>query len=329
MSWLGDVLKFENFNLNNQWGKLKKNPERAFIGAMDEGSTKVWNKAFDWTAPITGIHRHYEPMTDYFGGASKDSYTKASDAGINTGPGRSMHNVAKAVTAAYVGGYGAGQLGAGAAGSGGAGTVNPATGVGWAETGSGLVGNGGAAAGGGVGSGIGGGAAGGGALGGGAVGGGSAGGFGLNPAMGPGVTSTGYGTTTGGSFGSLNPAMGNGVTSTGYGTTTGGGFGLNAASPTGIAGTQSAAGLGQAGSTGSSGSMFNKQMLAQSLRGLGNMGGQQQQQQPPLEIYEGQPDFLQTAQALPIQDQGYASSNPYILFGEEDKMKLAQALRNS
>jgi len=113
MSWLGDVFKFENFNLNNNWEKLKKNPERAFIGAMDEGSTKVWNKAFDWTAPVTGIHRHYEPMTDYWGGAPKDSYTKAEAAGINTGPGRSMHNVAKTIASIYAGGYAAGQAGAG------------------------------------------------------------------------------------------------------------------------------------------------------------------------------------------------------------------------
>lgn len=114
MSWLGDVFKFENFNLNNNWEKLKKNPERAFIGAMDEGSTKVWNKAFDWTAPLTGIHRHYEPMTDYWGGAPKDSYTKAEAQGINTGPGRSMHNVAKTIASIYAGGYAAGQMGAGA-----------------------------------------------------------------------------------------------------------------------------------------------------------------------------------------------------------------------
>jgi hypothetical protein len=290
MSWLGDVIKFENFNLGNQWGKLKKNPERAFIGAMDEGGTKVWNKAFDLTAPITGIHRNYEPMTDYFGGASKDSYTKANAAGINTGPGRSMHNVAKAITAAYAGGYGASQLGAGGgAVSGGSEAINPATGVGWSETGSGLAGNGGYV-------------------------GGSSSGFGLNPSMGAGVTSNGFGTTTGSTYGNLNPTIGNGVTSTGYGTTSGGEFGLNAASPSGIQSTQSAAGLGDlsaSSSGGSSGSMFNKQMLSQALRGMGGGG---QQQQPLIEIIEGQPAFMQQPEIQPIQ------SNP---------AELAQALRNS
>jgi hypothetical protein len=306
MSWLGDVFKFENFNLNNQWDKLQKNPERAFIGAMDEGSTKVWNKAFDVTAPYTGINRHYEPMTDYFGGASPDSYTKAQAAGINTGPARSMHNVAKAVVAAYAGGYGADALGAGGgAATGGTEAINPATGVGWSETGSGLAGNGGAT-----------------------TAGGSSSGFGLNPAMGSGVTSTGYGTTTGSSFGSLNPAMGNGVTSTGYGTTTGGEFGLNAASPSGIEGTQSAAGLGDLSASGNStnGSMFNRQMLSQALKG---MGGGQNQQQPLIEIIKEQPAFLKQDPALPIQDAGYPSDNPYILFGDDSNKKLANALRNS
>lgn len=302
MSWLGDVVKFENFNLGNQWDKLKKNPERAFIGAMDEGSTKVWNKAFDWTAPVTGIRRNYEPMTDYFGGASKDSYTKANAAGINTGPGRSMHNLAKAITAAYAGGYGASQLGAGGGAVSGSEAINPATGVGWSETGSGLAGNGGYA-------------------------GGSSSGFGLNPSMGSGVTSNGFGITTGSTYNGLNPAMGNGVTSTGYGTTSGGEFGLNAASPSGIQGSQSAAGLGDLSASGNGGansSMFNKQMLSQALKGMG--GGGQKQQQPQLEIIKGQPAFMdQNQNSLPIQSEMPATPNYYGI----DQFQLAQALRNS
>lgn len=142
MSWLGDVLKFENFNLANQWGKLKENPERAFIGAMDKGGSLAWNKIYK----LGGINKRYEPMTDWYGGASDDSYAKAQNAGINTGPGRSMHNVAKAITSAYVGGYGASQLGAGAGGATGAtesGVINPATGLDWSATGSGYAGNGG------------------------------------------------------------------------------------------------------------------------------------------------------------------------------------------
>jgi len=69
-------------------------------------------------------------------------------------------------------------------------------------------------------------------------------------------------------------------------------------------------------------------MLAQSLRGMGGMG-RQQVPQTQIEMIKEQPDFIQVAQQAPIQEQGYANSNPYILFGNEDKMKLAQALRNS
>lgn len=306
MSLFGDFGKFAMFNLGDQWDKIKQNPERPFIGAMDEGSTKVWNKAFDLTSPITGINRHYQPMTDYFGGAPQNTYDKAKAQGINTGPFRTGQNIANTITAAYVGGYGAGQLGGGGGAiSGGTESINPATGVGWSETGSGLAGNGGA------------------------VGGGSSGGFGLNPAMSSGVTSTGYGTTAGGNFG-LNPAMGDGVTSTGYGTTAGGDFDLNAASPSGIQGTESAAGLGDLSANGnganSASSLSKNQLLSQALRGMG--GGQKQQQQPLIDIIKEQPAFLQQTQALPIQDSNYTSNNPYIVFQNQNNNSLASALRN-
>lgn len=271
MSWLGDVFKFEQFNLGNQWDKLKKNPERAFIGAMDEGGTKVWNKAFD----IGGINRNYEPMTDWFGGASKDSYTKASDAGINTGPGRSMHNVAKAVTAYYAGGYGADKLGAAYGGGGEA--INPATGTGWSETGSGFAGNGG---------------------------------------YGTGESAGGAGDVWAG-WSPTGSSAGNGLNS-GY-------TPEQQASLDKLIATQSdkypmdgkaTAGLGK------------KQLMAQALRGMGSMGGQQPQQ-TQIEIIKEQPDFQQVAQQAPIQEQGYANTNPYILFGDDEKKRLAQALRES
>lgn len=288
MSWLGDVVKFENFNLGNQWDKLKQNPERAFTGAMDEGSTKVWNKAFDWTAPITGIHKNYEPMTDYFGGASKDSYTKAQDAGINTGPGASMHNLAKAVTAYYAGGYGANQLGAGSSAGGTTGgsvggstggtvggeTINPATGVPWSETGSGFAGNGG---------------------------------YGVTPDAANGYT--------------LSPSSSNPADYTDP-------YAAQDVMQQ-ARDTSAASGSPEAWNTGAnnSGSIFNKQMLAQSLKGMG--GNQKQQQQPLLQIVKSQPAFLQQTQALPIQDSSYANNNPYIRFNDNENNKLALALRNS
>lgn len=129
MSWLGDFTNFAKFNLSDQWGKIKENPERPFIGAMDQGSTQVWNKLFDWTAPITGIQRHYQPLTDYWGGAPADTYAKANAQGINTAPFHSGQNVANTIASLYAGGYGAGQLGAGAgAGEGAGGAFTPTEG---------------------------------------------------------------------------------------------------------------------------------------------------------------------------------------------------------
>ena len=263
MSWLGDVFKFENFNLNNNWQKLKENPERAFIGAMDEGSTKVWNKAFDWTAPLTGIHRHYEPMTDYWGGAPKDSYTKAEAAGINTGPGRSMHNVAKTVASIYAGGYGAGQLGAGAgAAEGGAGgAFTPTAGSSFTIDPSATYTTAYPAA-------------------------GSAGGAftptaGSNFTIDPNATYTPTYQTA--PYAGDQQYMNQDVMQQARDTsTTGQPDSWNTPAQNG--------GM----------SPFQKQLLAKSLM---NMGGQKQPQQPPLEIYKGQDAFAPMQQALPIQDE--------------------------
>jgi hypothetical protein len=191
MSGIGDIAKFETFSLKDQFGKLKKNPERAFIGAMDKGGSMAWGKL---------LGKDYEPMTDWFGGAPSDAYGKAEAAGINVAPGRSMHNVAKSIVGIYAGGYGADKLGM--IGGGGESLGNVAQPAQEGSSGfSNLLGNSQ-----------------------------SSSGFGLNSNYGSGVQSTGFGTTSGGSFGGMNPAYGSGVQSTGFGTTSGGGFGLNAAS---------------------------------------------------------------------------------------------------
>ena len=40
MSFLGDVLGFEKFNLKNLWSGIKENPERLFLGAADPFSSE-------------------------------------------------------------------------------------------------------------------------------------------------------------------------------------------------------------------------------------------------------------------------------------------------
>jgi hypothetical protein len=70
-----------------------------------------------------------------------------------------------------------------------------------------------------------------------------------------------------------------------------------------------------------------KAMLASMLSNLGGKGGYAQQS--PLEMVNAQPTYQQVAQQAPIQDVSQASTNPYILFGDDEKKKLAQALRES
>jgi len=70
-----------------------------------------------------------------------------------------------------------------------------------------------------------------------------------------------------------------------------------------------------------------KEMLAKMLSSLGGKGGYSAQ--TSLEMVNAQPNFQQVAQQAPIQEQGYANTNPYILFGDDEKKRLAQALRES
>lgn len=110
MSWLGDVWKFEKLKMKDMAKKLRENPERALIGGMDTFGTKMWNKI---------LNKDWEPLVSPMGGATKGDYRRAEEAGINTGPGRTMHNIAGSIAGMYAGGYGMEQLGLGGAGGGG------------------------------------------------------------------------------------------------------------------------------------------------------------------------------------------------------------------
>ncbi|MGC4028930.1 MAG: hypothetical protein QM696_08665 [Steroidobacteraceae bacterium] len=114
MNFLNNVLGFEAFNAKDMLGKLKKNPERLFLGAADPLSSRMWGK-------VTG--KDYEPLVDQMGGAygghtlsvfgNKDGgvYQRARDAGIDTNAGGMMHDAAHIVSAMYGGGYGLDKLG--------------------------------------------------------------------------------------------------------------------------------------------------------------------------------------------------------------------------
>lgn len=134
MSFFGNVFDFEKFKLGNMWDKVQKNPEQLLLGAGDPFSAGVWSK-------VTG--KKYEPLVDQWGGATKDDYSKAEAAGINTSDGRSMHNAARAIAGIFAGNAASNAMGGGAAGasgagaSGGAGTAGTAAGGTGAATGSG------------------------------------------------------------------------------------------------------------------------------------------------------------------------------------------------
>lgn len=102
MSWFGDLGQFELFNLKGMADQVKDNPFRLLYGAADPFSTKVWNKI---------LGRDDKPLIDQWGGAAEHRYEDAENAGIDTGAGRTGHNIAKAVASFYAGGYGAGKAG--------------------------------------------------------------------------------------------------------------------------------------------------------------------------------------------------------------------------
>jgi len=94
MSQLSSLLDFQKFQLK-KWGKqLKKDPERAFIGAADPFSSKVWGKI---------LGKDYEPMVTQLGGSTEKTEYQANDEGIDTKGHNNVDSLAKALTAFYTG----------------------------------------------------------------------------------------------------------------------------------------------------------------------------------------------------------------------------------
>ncbi|MBV2183160.1 MAG: hypothetical protein KUL88_01275 [Rhizobium sp.] len=115
MSWLGDVASFESFNFGKMAQQIGKNPLRLAYGSADPFSTNVWNK-------ILGTND--KPLIDQYGGAAPQRYEEAKQAGINTGPGATMHGIARTIASMYAGGaLGKAAGGMGSAGGQGASTL--------------------------------------------------------------------------------------------------------------------------------------------------------------------------------------------------------------
>lgn len=95
MSWFGDAIDFERYNIGQAWDKLMEHPERAFLGALDPFSSKVWG---------TVLGQDYEPLMSQTGAPTEDTYRGAEERGINTGAGRAGHTVASTIASFFGGG---------------------------------------------------------------------------------------------------------------------------------------------------------------------------------------------------------------------------------
>lgn len=102
MSFFSNVFDFEKSAMGDRLDLAKKDWWRVPLGIMDQGSTEIFNG-------LTG--KSLEPMVDYFGGTTDQNVANAKAAGINTGPGEGMHNIARLATSLFAGGYGADKLG--------------------------------------------------------------------------------------------------------------------------------------------------------------------------------------------------------------------------
>lgn len=100
MSFLNDIVDYQKFLGKAVLRKWKDDPERALLGINTPFESKMWGG-------VTG--KDYEPTVDMFGGDTKQQQDAAAASGIRTGPGESMHDIARAVTSFYAGGYGAGK----------------------------------------------------------------------------------------------------------------------------------------------------------------------------------------------------------------------------
>lgn len=95
---LDDMLAFEKNNLKYMWDALRADPERAFIGALEPFSSKMWGEI---------VGKDYEPIQNQLGGPSKGSYADAAEKGIDISPSAGAHQVAAAIASWYAGGAGA------------------------------------------------------------------------------------------------------------------------------------------------------------------------------------------------------------------------------
>lgn len=94
-----DLVDFEMVNLKEMWGKIKDDPERLFIGAIDPWSSEIWGKAL-------GKDYGDNPLVNQWGGPDSSSWERAEEEGVDLGPNRLMHGIAEGIAKTYAMGYG-------------------------------------------------------------------------------------------------------------------------------------------------------------------------------------------------------------------------------
>ena len=96
------VIKFEKSNLKSMVGRIKDDPKRLLspVPMVDPVGTKIGSS-------LGFGEKDAPPLVNQWGGATERSYAEAEAKGIDTGPGRAMHDVAQTIAASYAGGYGA------------------------------------------------------------------------------------------------------------------------------------------------------------------------------------------------------------------------------
>lgn len=100
---------FVSFARKDAWNAIKKDPERAFIGAIDPASSWVWSQ-------LTG--KDYDPIINMFGSPAGGgewgfdryggTYGRAEEAGVDTQVGRRVFGIGDAI-AGFYGGSAAGE----------------------------------------------------------------------------------------------------------------------------------------------------------------------------------------------------------------------------
>lgn len=102
MGFFDGLLDFAGFHGKDVLGAIKDNPERAFLGALDPASTKMWGSV---------LGKDWDPAVSMTGGATQDQFNRAEQQGIDTGPSRNMGAVADTISSIWGGNAAMGALG--------------------------------------------------------------------------------------------------------------------------------------------------------------------------------------------------------------------------